>query len=78
MKIFNRVSQNRQLFLHEQIKEKQLEKIKPSETFMPKINHKSELIDKNRMNGHKIPRYQVLLDKGMAILIRYFKFRNDV
>ena len=78
MKAFNRLSQNRQVFLHEQIKEKQLKKIKPSETFMPKINHKSELIEKKRMNGHKIPRYQVLLDKGKLMMNEMFVYRNDV
>lgn len=68
-KKFSRLSHNR--FLHDQIKERQLSK-DPNETFMPKINEKSAKMENKKMSGHKVPRYQVLLEKGNFILVLYF------
>jgi len=66
IKMFYRLSQNRSAFLRDQIREKQLEKIKPTETFTPQINKNSERIERMKMNTQerRIPRYEVLFEKG--------------
>ena len=64
MRLFTRLMQNRQKFLHDGIKQKQLAKIQPTETFMPQINSRSDKIERKKNSGQKVPRYQVLLEKG--------------
>ena len=50
--------------MRDKIKEKQVDKIKPTETFMPQINKKSSLMEYRKTGGHQIPRYEILLEMG--------------
>ena len=63
---FSRLGANRAKFVRNRIKEKQKEKNMPTETFMPKINERSKKIDQRKLQDHpqRIPRYEILLEKG--------------
>jgi hypothetical protein len=61
---FARSTANRNKFVRDKIKEKQVDKIKPTETYMPKINRNSALIESRKSGGHQIPRYEILLEMG--------------
>lgn len=65
IKKFRRLSENRNKFIRERIREKQMEKVKPTETYIPKINEHSKQMEQKRMKGQdKIPRYKLLLEMG--------------
>lgn len=66
IKMFGRLAQNRNKFLRDRIKEKQNEKIKQTETFIPTINKNSALMEQRRIDtqGGRVPRYEILLEMG--------------
>lgn len=65
-KRFARLAANRNKFIRDKIKEKQMEKIKPTETFVPTINRNSAMIEQRKLESqpHRAPRYEVLLEMG--------------
>lgn len=65
-RMFGRLAQNRNKFLRDKIREKQIEKIKPTETFIPTINKNSALMEQRRLDtqGGRVPRHEILLEMG--------------
>lgn len=61
---FARSTANRNKFVRDKIKEKQIEKTKPTETYQPEINKNSIMIESRKSGGHQIPRYEILLEMG--------------
>lgn len=70
-KKFSRLSANRSKFVRSKIKDKQKEKTMPTETFMPQINERSKKIDQRKLQSQpqKVPRYEILLEKGRMYTI---------
>jgi hypothetical protein len=66
MRIFGRLAQNRSTYVKDKIKENNYRKIQPTETYMPQINKRSKAIEQKKMElfGKKVPRHEILLEKG--------------